>query len=524
MTSLLTAKFIGAALVNQENPILNPITPAEEHLAILANSINRENRRRAFSEAQLKQQRARAASIAAPVIPQSPIKEENSDGEDNDPTPKGRSPAETAEHTPTRATSPVGTLFAERVHPTTPTRVSTYNTLDLYSTPEQAAHVDTNPAEATSVEAAALLRSPSVDNTAATRIEPATPIRAGTVVTTGDLVETPERAARVNIASAEVVEEPESAEEPAPIEKAASVEEEVSVEEAAPAKEAVEVTTPAHPTSIVGDTSASSVGHSTTESAGTDPNTFRHDLLARATERAARYPSQHGDRSSRSRSQQGESSSRGSSQDSGRFSRTPDQHGDRSARSPSTHGSPSARSHSKQGGGSSRSSSKNRQRNGSNSHHLTHPFVQLAQFSDFSYSAIKGIMNASGYPNYLDSPGAGSNPRQAPPSPSQGMAQNGMNGGMGLGGAGAMVGFPTPAGHQSDLNYIMAMVEELCGQLSLNQGLVGDVVEKMGKVRAKAKNMDLSNDELLAIAASELSGKHSTFHIRTYKANGVNRV
>lgn len=111
------------------------------------------------------------------------------------------------------------------------------------------------------------------------------------------------------------------------------------------------------------------------------------------------------------------------------------------------------------------------------------------------------------YQNYLDSPGAGPspNPRQAPPSPSQGMHQNGMNGGMGL--SGGMVGFPTPAGHQSDLNYIMQMVEELAGQLAHNQGLTAGIVDKMGKVRAKAKNQELSNDELLAIAASELNGK-----------------
>ena len=112
------------------------------------------------------------------------------------------------------------------------------------------------------------------------------------------------------------------------------------------------------------------------------------------------------------------------------------------------------------------------------------------------------------YQNYLDSPGAGPspNPRAAPPSPSQGMNQNGMNGGMGL--SGGMVGFPTPAGHQSDLNYIMQMVEELAGQLAHNQGLTAGIVDKMGKVRAKAKNQELSNDELLAIAASELNSKH----------------
>lgn len=75
---------------------------------------------------------------------------------------------------------------------------------------------------------------------------------------------------------------------------------------------------------------------------------------------------------------------------------------------------------------------------------------------------------------------------------------------------GGMVGFPTPAGHQSDLNYIMQMVEELASQLALNQGITAGIVDKMGKVRAKTKNMDLSNDELLAVAASELNGKYQT--------------
>ena len=77
--------------------------------------------------------------------------------------------------------------------------------------------------------------------------------------------------------------------------------------------------------------------------------------------------------------------------------------------------------------------------------------------------------------------------------------------------AGGMVGFPTPAGHQSDLNYIMQMVEELSAQLAQNQGLTAGIVEKMGKVRAKAQNLDLSNDELLALAASELNGNYYFF-------------
>jgi hypothetical protein len=106
---------------------------------------------------------------------------------------------------------------------------------------------------------------------------------------------------------------------------------------------------------------------------------------------------------------------------------------------------------------------------------------------------------------YLDNSAAGpSNPRQAPPSPSQNMNHaNGMNGGaMGIGG---MVGFPTPAGHQSDLNYIMSMVDELSRQLEHNQRMTDNVVDKIGKVREKASKMDLSNDEIIALVTSELS-------------------
>jgi hypothetical protein len=111
------------------------------------------------------------------------------------------------------------------------------------------------------------------------------------------------------------------------------------------------------------------------------------------------------------------------------------------------------------------------------------------------------------YQNYTDSP-AGGQPsnRQAPPSPSQGMNHaNGMNGGMGAGGG--MVGFPTPAGHQSDLNYIMQMVEDLSRQLETNQRITAGVMEKIGKVRDRAKTMDLNNDELIALVASEMNGK-----------------
>jgi hypothetical protein len=112
------------------------------------------------------------------------------------------------------------------------------------------------------------------------------------------------------------------------------------------------------------------------------------------------------------------------------------------------------------------------------------------------------------YQNYVDSPAGGQPPsaRQAPPSLSQAMNHaNGMNGGMGA--AGGMVGFPTPAGHQSDLNYIMQMVEDLSRQLETNQRITSNVMEKIGKVRDRAKTMDLSNDELIALVASEMNGR-----------------
>ncbi|TVY92205.1 hypothetical protein LAWI1_G002144 [Lachnellula willkommii] len=108
------------------------------------------------------------------------------------------------------------------------------------------------------------------------------------------------------------------------------------------------------------------------------------------------------------------------------------------------------------------------------------------------------------FQSYGENPQGGpSNPRQAPPSPSQGMNhQNGVNGGMGPGAA--MIGYPTPVGHQSDLNYVMSMVDELSGVLRMNQQLTANVVDKMGRVREKAKNLNLNNDELIGAAAGEL--------------------
>ena len=109
------------------------------------------------------------------------------------------------------------------------------------------------------------------------------------------------------------------------------------------------------------------------------------------------------------------------------------------------------------------------------------------------------------YSNYVDQPsgGAGTNPRQAPPSPSQGAQHtNGMNGGMGVG----MVGYPTPAGHQSDLNMVMGLVDELSMMLQNNQRLTANVVDKMGRVRERAQTMNMSNDGIIQVVAAELNG------------------
>lgn len=78
--------------------------------------------------------------------------------------------------------------------------------------------------------------------------------------------------------------------------------------------------------------------------------------------------------------------------------------------------------------------------------------------------------------------------------------------GMGMAG---MVGYPTPAGHQSDLNFIMSMVDELSTTLRKNQELTNNVVDKMGKVRLKAQHLNLSNDELIAVVAAEMNGTYS---------------
>lgn len=82
---------------------------------------------------------------------------------------------------------------------------------------------------------------------------------------------------------------------------------------------------------------------------------------------------------------------------------------------------------------------------------------------------------------------------------------NGLNGpNMG----GMPVGVPTPAGHQAELNYIYGMVEELSRQLAENKRALEDVVSGVGRVRARARQHALGNDEIIESAADEINGEH----------------
>ena len=83
---------------------------------------------------------------------------------------------------------------------------------------------------------------------------------------------------------------------------------------------------------------------------------------------------------------------------------------------------------------------------------------------------------------------------------------NGMNGGnMGPGG---MVGLPTPAGHQAELNYIYGIVEELSRQLSQNQRIMEEVVSGVGRVRSRARTYSLGNEDMISAAADEVKGNY----------------
>ncbi|KAG5954796.1 hypothetical protein E4U58_007469 [Claviceps cyperi] len=86
---------------------------------------------------------------------------------------------------------------------------------------------------------------------------------------------------------------------------------------------------------------------------------------------------------------------------------------------------------------------------------------------------------------------------------------NVMNGNMAVGGGGVpMPAAPTPAGHQAELNYIYGMVEELSRQLADNRRVTEDIVNGLGRVRNKAKTLNMSNDELIMSAAADIQAEN----------------
>ncbi|TDZ41330.1 hypothetical protein CTRI78_v009722 [Colletotrichum trifolii] len=78
---------------------------------------------------------------------------------------------------------------------------------------------------------------------------------------------------------------------------------------------------------------------------------------------------------------------------------------------------------------------------------------------------------------------------------------NGMNGGNMSAGMG---GLPTPAGQQAELNYIYGMVEELSRQLAENRRVTEDIVTGLGRVRSRARNQGLSNEDIVHGAADDV--------------------
>lgn len=88
---------------------------------------------------------------------------------------------------------------------------------------------------------------------------------------------------------------------------------------------------------------------------------------------------------------------------------------------------------------------------------------------------------------------------------------NGLNG-ANVGGMPA-VGVPTPAGHQAELNYIYGMVEELSRQLAENKRALEEVVSGVGRVRTRARQHALGNEDIIESAADELSGANLLFPV-----------
>jgi hypothetical protein len=89
---------------------------------------------------------------------------------------------------------------------------------------------------------------------------------------------------------------------------------------------------------------------------------------------------------------------------------------------------------------------------------------------------------------------------------------NGMNGagpamqGGGVNAGSAMAVGPTPAGHQAELNVIYGMVEELSRQLADNRRQTEDIVNGLGRVRNRARERGLGNEDVLGEAADEIYG------------------
>ncbi|GAP83236.1 hypothetical protein SAMD00023353_0402530 [Rosellinia necatrix] len=82
-----------------------------------------------------------------------------------------------------------------------------------------------------------------------------------------------------------------------------------------------------------------------------------------------------------------------------------------------------------------------------------------------------------------------------------------MQGNGAAGAAGAMALGPTPAGHHAELNIIYGMVEELSRQLADNRRVTEEIVSGLGRVRNRAHERGLGNEDLLGEATDELFGQ-----------------
>lgn len=93
------------------------------------------------------------------------------------------------------------------------------------------------------------------------------------------------------------------------------------------------------------------------------------------------------------------------------------------------------------------------------------------------------------------------------------LVMNGLNGAGNM--AAPITGYPTPAGHQAELNYIYAMVDDLSRQLADNKRMLEDVVAGVGRVRLRARVQSLGNEELLTSAVDDMSGTFNLLPIRS---------